>query len=106
MKAKDIFKEGIYFLRNRKVYRRYASQFKRYLEMRHFENKTAPGEDAYLELWHSLSKHVEPYSYRFLVIFVASHLVLFQKISGIPSLRMCCAPKSIEEFIPIRICFR
>ena len=65
MKAKDIFKEGIYFLRNRKVYRRYASQFKRYLEMHHFENKKAPGEDAYLELWHSLSKHVEPYSYRF-----------------------------------------
>jgi hypothetical protein len=43
----------------------YSSQFKRYLELHHFDDEKAPGEDAYLALWHSLSKHVEPYSYRF-----------------------------------------
>ena len=65
MKAKDILKESVYFLRNRKAYRFYSSQFKRYLELHHFEDKKAPGEDAYIELWQSLSKKVEPYSYRF-----------------------------------------
>ena len=65
MKAKDILKEAVYSLRNRKAYRFYSSQFKRYLGLHHFDDKKAPGEDAYLELWHSLSKHVDPYSYRF-----------------------------------------
>ncbi len=65
MKAKDILKEAIYSLRNRKAYRFYSSQFKRYLALHHFDDEKAPGEEAYLELWHSLSKHVEPYSYRF-----------------------------------------
>ena len=65
MKAKNIFKEAVYSLRNRKSYRFYSSQFKRYLELHHFNDKKAPGEDAYLELWHSLSKQVEPYSYRY-----------------------------------------
>ena len=65
MKAKDILKESIYALRNRKAYRFYSSQFKRYLALHHFNDEKAPGEDAYLALWHSLSKHVEPYSYRF-----------------------------------------
>ena len=71
MKAKDLLKETIYFLRNQKAYRFYSSQFKRYLELHHFYDKKAPGEDAYLGLWHSLSKKVDPYSYRFFVIFVA-----------------------------------
>lgn len=65
MKSKDTLKEVVYFLRNRKAYRFYSSQFKRYLERQHFDDKKAPGEDAYLELWSALSKHVDPYSYRF-----------------------------------------
>ena len=69
MKAKDILKETVYFLRNRKAYRFYTSQFKRYLELHHFDDKKAPGEDAYLGLWHSLSKKVDPYSYRYFCHF-------------------------------------
>ena len=42
MKAKNYFKETVYFLRNRKSYRFYSSQFKRYLELHHFDDKKAP----------------------------------------------------------------
>lgn len=46
-------------------YRRYSSQYKSYLKEQQFENKKAPGEDAYIKKWEVLCPRVEPYSYRF-----------------------------------------
>lgn len=65
MKTKSIIKDVIYSLRNKKAFRFYSSQFKHYLEQQGFDNKEMPGEDAYIRKWSSLSKNVEPYSYRF-----------------------------------------
>jgi hypothetical protein len=48
-----------------KYYRIYSKQFKHYLELQHYENKKAIGEDAYLKKWKVLCNRVEPYSYRF-----------------------------------------
>ena len=65
MRAKDIIKESVYSLRNRKYYRFYSSQFKHYMELRGFADTEAPGEKDYVEKWRVLSKRVDPYSYRF-----------------------------------------
>ncbi len=51
--------------RHYRLYKIYSARYKNYLELRHFENKKAEGEDAYLEKWKALSPRVEPYSYRF-----------------------------------------
>lgn len=58
--------ENIYpAYRHYRFYKIYSAQFKHYLELQHFENKKAEGEDAYLQKWKALSPRVEPYSYRF-----------------------------------------
>ena len=46
------------------TYRFYSEQFKKYLNMHGIPNEPAAGEDDYTRLWKSLSKRVEPYSYR------------------------------------------
>lgn len=46
------------------TYRFYSEQFKKYLIMHEIPNEPAVGEDDYVRLWKSLSKRVEPYSYR------------------------------------------
>lgn len=46
-------------------YRRYSSQYKSYLKEQQFENKKAPGEDAYMKKREVLCPRVESYSYRF-----------------------------------------
>lgn len=51
--------------RHYRLYILYASRYKHYLELQHFENKKAEGEDVYLEKWKAISSRVEPYSYRF-----------------------------------------
>lgn len=48
-----------------RLYKLYSSRYKYYLELQHFENKKAEGEDVYLEKWKAISSRVEPYSYRF-----------------------------------------
>lgn len=51
--------------RHYRLYKIYSSRYKHYLKLRHFDNKKAEGEDAYLQKWKVLSSRVEPYSYRF-----------------------------------------
>lgn len=50
--------------RHRRLYKVYSEQNKHRLELQHYENKKAYGEDAYLKKWGVLSSRVEPYSYR------------------------------------------
>lgn len=58
-------KEARVSLKRYRRYLRYSRQYKRYLKQQHFENKKAPGEDAYIKKWEVLCPRVEPYSYRF-----------------------------------------
>lgn len=51
--------------RHYRLYKIYSARYKHYLELQHFENKKAEGEDAYLQKWRVLSSRVDPYSYRF-----------------------------------------
>lgn len=51
--------------RHYRLYKIYSAQNKQRLELQHFENKKAEGEDAYMQKWKVLSSRVEPYSYRF-----------------------------------------
>ena len=58
-------KEARVSLKRYRRHLRYSRQYKRYLKQQHFENKKAPGEDAYIKKWEVLCPRVEPYSYRF-----------------------------------------
>lgn len=68
MSLKSLF----YFLKGSKkkaldycMYVLYSRQFKRYLKINHFANKSLEGEEAYKQKWSCFNKKVEPYSYRF-----------------------------------------
>ena len=63
--AKTWMENEIPSYRHRRLYKVYSEQNKHRLELQHFENKKAEGEDAYLQKWGVLSSRVEPYSYRF-----------------------------------------
>lgn len=63
--AKTWMENEIPSYRHRRLYKVYSEQNKHRLELQHFENKKAEGEDAYLQKWGVLSSKVEPYSYRF-----------------------------------------
>ena len=63
--AKTVIKETIDSLKRYKNYQVYSSRFKHYLELQHFENKKAKGEEEYIKKWEVLCPRVEPYSYRF-----------------------------------------
>ena len=52
--------------RHYRLYKTYSSRYKHYIELQHFDNKKAEGEDAYLQKWKVISSRVDPYSYRFL----------------------------------------
>ncbi len=58
-------KEACKVLKHYRCYKKYSSQFKHYIDLQHFENKKAEGEDEYLRKWKVLCSRVEPYSYRF-----------------------------------------
>ena len=58
--------------RHYRLYKTYSTRYKHYLELQHFENKKADGEDAYLQKWNALSSRVEPYSYRFFRHYVGN----------------------------------
>lgn len=53
----------------RECYKFYSSQFKRYLEIQHFDSKKAEGEEAYRKKWSVLCNRVDPYTYRFFCHF-------------------------------------
>ena len=58
--------------RHYRFHKIYSEQFKHYLELQHFKNKKAEGEDAYMQKWKALSLRVEPYSYRFFSHYVGN----------------------------------
>lgn len=62
---KTWMEDNIPFYRHYRLYKIYSRQYKHYLELQHFEDKKADGEEAYLQKWKALSPRVEPYSYRF-----------------------------------------
>ena len=70
--AKSWMENTIPAYRHYRFYKIYSEQFKHYLELQHFENKKAEGEDAYMQKWKALSSRVEPYSYRFFSHYVGN----------------------------------
>ena len=51
--------------RHRRLYKVYSTQYKHYMEIHHFEDKKAEGEDAYVQKWKVFGSRVDPYNYRF-----------------------------------------
>lgn len=68
--------------RHYRFYKVYSEQFKHYLELQHFENKKAEGEDAYIQKWKALSSRVEPYSYRFFSHYLENTLNIIPEDIG------------------------
>lgn len=68
-RIKKVFDKAIHRARKesqkKKCYEFYSSQFKRYLEIQHFDTNKAVGEEVYQKKWSVLCNRVDPYSYRF-----------------------------------------
>ena len=75
-------------VQNYRLYRSYSNQFKYYLKQLSIKNVPVSGESEYLKKWSVFTPHVEPYSYRLLVILWGLMLTLYLKILVILILRM------------------
>lgn len=64
MNVKKVFRKIKDKYEGNRTYRFYTEQFKKYLNNLGIPNEPAAGENDYVRLWKTLSKRIDPYSYR------------------------------------------
>ncbi len=82
----------------RSTYRFYSTQFKKYLALNGFEDGKAEGEDEYVKVWSSLTRRVDPYSYRLFSHYMGKNRFILPEDVGTSVIEYYLNPPEYRPF--------